>query len=138
MPKTTKRAVTKRAEKIAKAHASELIVRDAPKQRRPPGYKPPARGLARYAGRNRKLSAWANAVGTTAAHFRRVLGQLWLEVTGFVFLSLAAIGAAALVREYTRLHAGNSSSGRVAVAICFTMMFGWFGVSSFWRVRKRS
>lgn len=48
MPKTTKRAVTKRAEKIAKAHASELIVRDAPKQRRPPGYKPPARGLARY------------------------------------------------------------------------------------------
>src|SRR5258706_6953022 len=48
MPKTTKRVVTKRAEKIAKAHATELIVRDAPKQRRPPGYKPPARGLARY------------------------------------------------------------------------------------------
>ena len=97
-----------------------------------------ARGLRRVVGRGGKLSAWADAARTTGAHFRRVLGQLWLEVTGFVFLSLAAIGALAFVREYTRLHAGNSNSGRVALAICFTVMFGWFGVSSFWRVRKRS
>jgi peptidylprolyl isomerase len=48
MPKTTKRAATKRAERIAKAHATELIVKDAPGQRRAPGYKPPARGVARY------------------------------------------------------------------------------------------
>ena len=32
---------------------------------------------------------------TTAAHFGRVLRQLWLEVTGFVFLALAFIGAGA-------------------------------------------
>ncbi len=51
MPKTTKRDVTKRAERIAKAHATELPklqTKAAPPVRRLPGYKPPARGLARY------------------------------------------------------------------------------------------
>lgn len=49
MPKTTKRAATKRAARIAKAHATEppkIETRGA--GRRPPGYKPPKRGLARY------------------------------------------------------------------------------------------
>jgi len=58
MPKTTKRAATKRAAKIAKAHATELpefVVRE-PERRRQPGYKPPARGLARY--------PWAIAIVT--------------------------------------------------------------------------
>jgi cyclophilin family peptidyl-prolyl cis-trans isomerase len=51
MPKTTKRAATKRAARIAKAHATELPkleVKEAPPRRRVPGYKPPARGIARY------------------------------------------------------------------------------------------
>lgn len=49
MPKTTKRTATKRAARIARAHATELPkleVKEAPK--RAPGYKPPARGIARY------------------------------------------------------------------------------------------
>ncbi|HLH63768.1 MAG TPA: peptidylprolyl isomerase [Ktedonobacteraceae bacterium] len=49
MPKTTKRAATRKAARIAKAHATELPklqVKEAPK--RAPGYKPPARGIARY------------------------------------------------------------------------------------------
>jgi cyclophilin family peptidyl-prolyl cis-trans isomerase len=56
MPKTTKRAASKRATKIARAHATELPrleVKEA-EQRRLPGYKPPARGLARY--------PWATAI----------------------------------------------------------------------------
>jgi peptidylprolyl isomerase len=51
MPKTTKRAVTRRAAKIAKAHATELPkleVKEAPERKRLPGYKPPARGVRRY------------------------------------------------------------------------------------------
>ena len=51
MPKTTKRAATRRAAKIAKAHATELPrleVKEAPPRRRTPGQKPPARGIARY------------------------------------------------------------------------------------------
>ena len=49
MPKTTKRASAKRAARIAKAHATDLpplVVKEPP--RRAPGYKRPARGLARY------------------------------------------------------------------------------------------
>ena len=50
MPKTTKRAATKRAAKIARAHATELPKLDVKEEgkRRDPGYKPPARGIARY------------------------------------------------------------------------------------------
>ncbi len=51
MPKTTKRDATKRAEKIAKAHAtplSPLEVKQPKQPQRGPGYKRPARGLARY------------------------------------------------------------------------------------------
>ena len=51
MPKATKRAASRRAAKIAKAHATELPkleVKEAPARKRVPGYKPPARGLARY------------------------------------------------------------------------------------------
>lgn len=51
MPKTTKRAATKRAAQIAKAHATELpklAEVKVPPIRRSPGYKPPARGIARY------------------------------------------------------------------------------------------
>jgi len=49
MPKTKKRSTTKRATRVAKAHATQLPpmeVREA--TRRTPGNKPPARGLARY------------------------------------------------------------------------------------------
>ena len=50
MPKTTKRAASRRAAKIAKAHATELPKLEVkePERRRAPGYKPPARGIARY------------------------------------------------------------------------------------------
>src|SRR5579859_7427568 len=50
MPKSTKRIETKRAAKIAKAHATNLPqpqAKVAP-SRRSPGYKAPTRGIARY------------------------------------------------------------------------------------------
>ena len=47
----------------------------------------------------------------TASHFGRVLHQLWLEVTGFVFLALAFIGAGAFFREYARYQAGQTTAG---------------------------
>ena len=76
-------------------------------------------------------------VRATANHFAQVLHQLWMEVTGFVFLAFAAIGAIALVREYAKYAAGKSTSGHVLAVAAFTLMFGWFGVSSFWRARKK-
>ncbi len=54
---------------------------------------------------------------TTATHFARILGQLWLEVTGFVFLVLAAIGGVALSREYAKYQAGHGELSRIAIAI---------------------
>jgi hypothetical protein len=96
------------------------------------------RVIAEHVRRNRTFSAVTKAARATASHFGRVLGQLWLEVTGFVFLALAGIGVIAFFREYTKYHVGHATSSRMVLAVCFAGLFGWFGVSSFWRVRKRS
>ncbi len=87
--------------------------------------------------RSRGFGAVMRAGRATAGQFGKVLGQLWLEVTGFVFLCLSGIGALAFIREYVRFHQGKTTSGRVALAIGFTVLFGWFGLTSFWRVRKK-
>ena len=90
-------------------------------------------------GRSRAGAAVLSGVQTTAKSFGRVGRQLWLEVTGFTFLVLAGIGALAGFREYAKYQAGQSAGpGRVILAACFTITFAWFGVSSFWRVRKRN
>jgi hypothetical protein len=69
----------------------------------------------------------------------RVMHQLWLEVTGFTFLVMAAVGAMAGIREFGKYQAGHASGpGRLLLAICFTISFAWFGVSSFWRVKRRA
>jgi hypothetical protein len=48
-----------------------------------------ARIAAQHAGRTRTVGAVLKGARATATHFGRVLHQLWLEVTGFVFLALA-------------------------------------------------
>jgi hypothetical protein len=92
---------------------------------------------ARVAGRQvrntRTFGAVVKAGRTTAARWGRVLGQLWLEVTGFVFLALAAVGGLAFWREWVK----HSGTGRLVLAAAFTVLFGWFGASSFWRIRKK-
>jgi hypothetical protein len=74
----------------------------------------------------------------TARSFGLVLHQLWLEVTGFTFLALAGIGAMAGMREYGKYQSGHAAGpGRLLLAVCFTVSFTWFGLSSFWRVKRR-
>jgi len=94
--------------------------------------------ISQRARRSRTFGAVTKAARATASHCGRVLGQLWLEVTGCVFLFLAGVGVIAFFREYTKYQAGHAASSRVVLAVCFAGLFGWFGVSSFWRVRKRS
>jgi hypothetical protein len=96
-----------------------------------------ARVAAQQAGRTRHVGALMKAGRATAAHVGRVLHQLWLEVTGFVFLTLAFIGGTAMVREGLKYRAGETTLTRVVTAVCFTGLFGWFGLSSFWRVWKK-
>jgi hypothetical protein len=90
-----------------------------------------------WTGRNRTLRAATSAVRTTTRSFGRAANQLWLEVTGTVFLAMAAFGGAALVRESVKYTAGQATAGRVAIAAGFTLVFAWFGLSSFWKVRRK-
>jgi hypothetical protein len=96
-----------------------------------------ARVAALQVKRSRTLRALSGALATTARAVGRVLHQLWLEVTGLIFLVMATSGGVALAREYSRYQAGKIGFGRVGLAICFTATFAWFGVSSFWRVRQK-
>ena len=97
-----------------------------------------ARVAARQAGRSRWGRASANAVRLTARSFGRVLHQLWHEVMGFAFLAIAGIGGIAFSREWAKYAAGKTGPGRLVMAACFCLTFGYFGVSSFWKVRKKS
>jgi hypothetical protein len=76
-------------------------------------------------------------VHAAGGSFARAAHQLWLEVTGTVFLFMALFGAMALVREYGKYRAGQAPANHVAVAICFTLVFAWFGLTSFWRAYKK-
>jgi hypothetical protein len=97
-----------------------------------------ARVAAQQIGRSRVGGAAWKGIQATTTSFARVLHLLWLEVTGFTFLALAGIGALAGFREYARYQSGHSPGpGRLILAICFAASFAWFGLSSFWRVRKR-
>ena len=97
-----------------------------------------ARVAGQRAGRNRTFNAVMTGVRTTARSFGRAAHQLWLEVTGTVFLAMAAFGGVAGVREYMKYAAGRATAGRVAIAVGFTLTFAWFGLSSFWRTRRKS
>jgi hypothetical protein len=97
-----------------------------------------ARVAAQQAGRSRWARATANAVRVTARSFGRVLHQLWHEVMGFVFLAMAGIGGIAFSREWAKYAVGKTGPGRLVMAACFCLTFGYFGLSSFWRVRKKS
>lgn len=98
-----------------------------------------ARIAAQHASQSRTGAALLSGARTTLGSFARVGRQLWLEVTGFTFLVLAVIGGFAGLREYGKYQAGEVTGlGRVILAACFTATFIWFGVSSFWRVRKKN
>jgi hypothetical protein len=96
-----------------------------------------ARLAAQQVGRSRVASAVRHAARVTAGSFGRVLHQLWLEVTGFVFLAMAGIGCFPLSREWAKFAARRQGPGRLVIAVCFVLTFGYFGLSSFWRVKRK-
>jgi hypothetical protein len=96
-----------------------------------------AQVVGQLVGRSRSMGAVMQAGRVTLCSFGRIAHQLWLEVTGFVFLAMAGIGGIALGREWVKFQAGKVGPGRVAIAVCFCVTFGYFGVSSFWRVRGK-
>lgn len=88
---------------------------------------------------SRTVGALRSGVRASAHHVGGAMKQLWLEVTGFTFLVLAAIGAVAGFREYAKYQSGQAAGpGRLIIAICFAASFIWFGLSSFWRAKRKS
>jgi hypothetical protein len=76
--------------------------------------------------------------GTFVGAVSKVVHLLFLEVTGFVFLCFAVVGGFAAMREYPRMMAGQISRGKFGVIVVFAVMFAWFGVTSFWRARRKA
>jgi uncharacterized membrane protein (UPF0136 family) len=62
-----------------------------------------------------------------------VLRLLWLEVTGLIFVFFAVIGGTYAWREYHR----HGSSAKLVAGVCFSVLFAWYGVTSFWRTRRK-
>ncbi len=100
------------------------------------------RAFLRVAGRRSGENRWARAFYRGGSAFVGSVGHvahsLWLEVTGFLFLVLAVIGGGAAFREYRHYAAGTTSSGRVALAAIFTLLFLYFGLNSFWRSGRKN
>lgn len=79
MPKTTKRTATKKAARIAKAHATELPKFEVKEPRgakatpkRAPGYKRPSRGIARYPWASVILTLLIIGLGVWTLYFYHV------------------------------------------------------------------
>ncbi len=95
--------------------------------------------LARAAGRfssdkalrKRVLRAGVSGAAATLKSVGRVLRRLWHETTGFLFICLAVIGGAEVLRKWE-----THETQKLAVAAAFSVMFLYFGVSSFWRAKS--
>ena len=64
-----------------------------------------------------------------------ILHRLWLEVTGAVFLGLAAFGGLSAVREWRAYRTGGAL-WEFMLALLFAIMMGGFGIYSFFRARR--
>jgi hypothetical protein len=96
------------------------------------------RVAGRQTGKSRLVRACYQAGSATLRSVKHVLHVLWLEVTGLLFLVFALVGAGAAIREYHHHAAGTAGSGKMMLASFFAVLFTYFGVSSFWRSRRRS
>jgi hypothetical protein len=97
-----------------------------------------ARIVGQQAGRNRTLNAVMIGARTTGRSLGRAAHQLWLEITGLFFLIMALSFAGATVKEYEKYHAGGAGFSRIAITIGCTLTFAWFGLSSFWKARRKN
>jgi hypothetical protein len=89
-------------------------------------------------GRNQRIfrglrSGWA-------VFFKTVLGTLhvlFLEVSGLIFLSFTVTIITAFIRECRKYSLHQVGMERVILAGAVSMMFLYFGLSSFWRARRK-
>jgi len=85
--------------------------------------------------KSRTVKALGSAARVALQSFTRVGRLLWLEITGLFFVAFSAIGGLAAWHDY---HKHKMLSGRLAAALCFMLVFAWFGLTSFWRARRKA
>jgi hypothetical protein len=89
-------------------------------------------------GRNKRLLSGVQAGASAFARpLRHVLGILFLEASGVVFLVIALSLGTASLHEYRRFQMHEEDWQRAALAGVLGVMFFYFAVSSFWRARKK-
>ena len=82
------------------------------------------------------LSGLLAGGSTMFSSFTRVLRQLMLQVTGFLFLVIAVILGSKVWHEYPAFKATHAEPARFYATSFFFVLFTYFGLSSFWRSRK--
>ena len=92
---------------------------------------------ARQVRRNRWFRGGVAAFQAISRSVARVAHLLWLEITGLFFLLFAIVGTVALTHEYPKYQAGKIGASKLVLTLIFAIVFGYFGVSSFWRVRRK-
>jgi hypothetical protein len=89
-------------------------------------------------GRNRRIFGGLRSGG--AAFLKSVLATLhvlFLEVSGLIFLVFSAAIVGEFIREYKKFELHQVGPERVVLAGVVGTMFLYFGLSSFWRARRK-
>ncbi len=84
-----------------------------------------------YTGTKAMFSLAKKFLGHVLPGVIRPIHILWNQMIGFVFIVLAVVFGARLVR-------GHEPVGLELVGGVFVLLIAWFGVSSFWKARKIS
>jgi hypothetical protein len=77
-------------------------------------------------------------VGHVVPGVVKPLHILWNEIIGFIFIVLAAWSVPSVIRNWREFGQQGGSPFRVIVAVGFTLIMAYFGISSFLRARKIS
>ena len=96
------------------------------------------RVVSRTARRSRLLGAAWSGIRAAALSLGRVVHRIWLEVTGVFFVVFALVGGMAAWREYPVYRAGRADLFHLLAPALFSVLFTWFGVTSFWRAHRKS
>lgn len=92
--------------------------------------------LGRRAGKSRVFQAGRRALSAAWHTLSHTVRRLWHEVMGFAFICFAIFFGFAAAREYRPHLAAGADSSRYIAAGFFALLFGWFGMSSFWRAYR--
>ena len=95
-------------------------------------YRAAGRAAGKTLRRNRVVNASIHGLGQGFRALVRILRALFLETMGLFFLLFSLAGGIATYRSYDGV-----ISQKVWFGAAFSLLFLYFGVSSFWRARER-